>query len=155
MRCTFVDLSVNAVRSKDGQSHRSKVQDIRLRQRHCELVRAFDPEQIFCSALLLHRSFATEYVTNKTLDEVLRKLVFFVCLTFVWQINKVKNTDIAGHLNLPPVKLHCSSAFACYRVLLVSQRVRSRWTVLAEDAIKAAAKDYLQKKQSRVASASA
>jgi NifU-like protein involved in Fe-S cluster formation len=37
----------------------------------------------------------------------------------------IKNTDIASHLKLPPVKLHCS--------------------MLAEDAIKAAAKDYLSK----------
>ena len=39
---------------------------------------------------------------------------------------KIKNSDIAGHLKLPPVKLHCS--------------------VLAEDAIKAAINDYKSKK---------
>jgi nitrogen fixation NifU-like protein len=38
----------------------------------------------------------------------------------------IKNTDIAAHLKLPPVKLHCS--------------------MLAEDAIKAAIKDYKTKK---------
>jgi NifU-like protein involved in Fe-S cluster formation len=37
----------------------------------------------------------------------------------------IKNTDIASHLKLPPVKLHCS--------------------MLAEDAIKAAVKDYVKK----------
>ena len=37
----------------------------------------------------------------------------------------IKNTDIAGFLNLPPVKLHCS--------------------MLAEDAIKAAVGDYSKK----------
>ena len=37
----------------------------------------------------------------------------------------IKNIDIVEHLALPPVKIHCS--------------------VLAEDAIKAAIKDYLQK----------
>ena len=37
----------------------------------------------------------------------------------------IKNTDIASHLKLPPVKLHCS--------------------MLAEDAIKAAVKDYATK----------
>ena len=37
----------------------------------------------------------------------------------------MKNTDIARHLKLPPVKLHCS--------------------MLAEDAIKAAIKDYQHK----------
>ena len=38
----------------------------------------------------------------------------------------IKNTDIAQHLKLPPVKLHCS--------------------MLAEDAIKAAVTDYQKKK---------
>ena len=38
---------------------------------------------------------------------------------------KIKNTDIVNELNLPPVKIHCS--------------------VLAEDAIKAALKDYQEK----------
>ena len=39
---------------------------------------------------------------------------------------QIKNTDIAAHLKLPPVKLHCS--------------------MLAEDAIKAAINDYKSKK---------
>lgn len=52
---------------------------------------------------------ATEWLKGKTIEE---------CMT-------IKNTDIASHLKLPPVKLHCS--------------------MLAEDAIKAAAKDYLSK----------
>lgn len=38
----------------------------------------------------------------------------------------IKNTDIAEHLKLPPVKLHCS--------------------MLAEDAIKAAVSDYKKKR---------
>ena len=38
----------------------------------------------------------------------------------------IKNTDIASHLRLPPVKLHCS--------------------MLAEDAIKSAVADYSRKK---------
>ena len=42
---------------------------------------------------------------------------------------KIKNTDIAKELSLPPVKLHCS--------------------MLAEDAIKAALKDYQIKQSSR------
>lgn len=37
----------------------------------------------------------------------------------------IRNTDIAAHLKLPPVKLHCS--------------------MLAEDAIKAAIRDYQKK----------
>ena len=39
----------------------------------------------------------------------------------------IKNTDIADHLKLPPVKLHCS--------------------MLAEEAIKAAVSDYKKKRQ--------
>jgi nitrogen fixation NifU-like protein len=39
---------------------------------------------------------------------------------------KIKNSDIAQHLKLPPVKLHCS--------------------MLAEDAIHAAIDDYKKKK---------
>jgi len=41
------------------------------------------------------------------------------------EVLTIKNKDIAGFLKLPPVKLHCS--------------------MLAEDAIKAAVKDYKQK----------
>ena len=40
---------------------------------------------------------------------------------------KIKNTDIVNELNLPPVKIHCS--------------------VLAEDAMKAALKDYMKKSE--------
>lgn len=43
----------------------------------------------------------------------------------VEDILTIKNTDIAKHLSLPPVKLHCS--------------------MLAEDAIKAAVKDWKSK----------
>jgi nitrogen fixation NifU-like protein len=40
---------------------------------------------------------------------------------------KIKNTDIVNELALPPIKIHCS--------------------VLAEDAIKAAIKDYMEKQK--------
>ncbi|KAG0573509.1 hypothetical protein KC19_VG184100 [Ceratodon purpureus] len=45
------------------------------------------------------------------------------------EVLSIKNSDIAKHLSLPPVKLHCS--------------------MLAEDAIKAAVKDYQSKKAKR------
>ena len=45
---------------------------------------------------------------------------------------EIKNTEIVKELNLPPVKIHCS--------------------VLAEDAIKAAVKDYKAKQSSDVSS---
>lgn len=62
-----------------------------------------------CGSAIAASSVATEWIQGKTLDEAL----------------KVKNSDIASHLKLPPVKLHCS--------------------MLAEDAIKAAVNDYRTK----------
>uniref|UniRef100_A0AC34Q241 NIF system FeS cluster assembly NifU N-terminal domain-containing protein n=1 Tax=Panagrolaimus sp. JU765 TaxID=591449 RepID=A0AC34Q241_9BILA len=47
--------------------------------------------------------------------------------------HKVKNEDIAKELSLPPVKLHCS--------------------MLAQDAIQAALKDYQKKKQAKSSAA--
>uniref|UniRef100_A0A7M5XEK6 NIF system FeS cluster assembly NifU N-terminal domain-containing protein n=1 Tax=Clytia hemisphaerica TaxID=252671 RepID=A0A7M5XEK6_9CNID len=51
----------------------------------------------------------------------------------IGEASQIKNTDIAKELSLPPVKLHCS--------------------MLAEDAIKAALKDYHSKQQKKAASA--
>ncbi|CAH0683227.1 unnamed protein product [Spodoptera exigua] len=65
-----------------------------------------------CGSAIASSSLATEWVKGKTVDEAL----------------KLKNTDIAKELSLPPVKLHCS--------------------MLAEDAIKAALSDYRIKQQS-------
>jgi NifU-like protein involved in Fe-S cluster formation len=62
-----------------------------------------------CGSAIASSSVATEWVKGRSLDE---------CL-------EIKNTDIASHLKLPPVKLHCS--------------------MLAEDAIRAAVKDYKEK----------
>lgn len=64
-----------------------------------------------CGSAIASSSYATEYVKGKTIDE---------CL-------EIKNKDIAQHLALPPVKLHCS--------------------MLAEDAIKHAIYDYKQKQE--------
>jgi len=62
-----------------------------------------------CGSAIASSSLITEWVKGKNIDEA----------------NKIKNTEIAKHLALPPVKIHCS--------------------VLAEDAIKAAVKDYKDK----------
>ncbi|XP_043504979.1 iron-sulfur cluster assembly enzyme ISCU, mitochondrial [Polistes fuscatus] len=70
-----------------------------------------------CGSAIASSSLATEWVKGKTVDEAL----------------KLKNTDIAKELCLPPVKLHCS--------------------MLAEDAIKAALSDYRIKQQSKANSA--
>lgn len=65
-----------------------------------------------CGSAIASSSVATEWVKGKTMEECLR----------------VTNKDIAAHLKLPPVKLHCS--------------------MLAEDAIKAAINDIKKKQQS-------
>lgn len=58
-----------------------------------------------CGSAIASSSVATEWIQGKSLDEA----------------SGIRNNDIAKHLSLPPVKLHCS--------------------MLAEDAIKAAVKD--------------
>ena len=62
-----------------------------------------------CGSAIASSSLITEWVKGKNLDEA----------------HSIKNTEIANHLALPPVKIHCS--------------------ILAEDAIKAAIKDYKDK----------
>lgn len=63
-----------------------------------------------CGSAIASSSVATEWIKGKSMNEA----------------TGITNSDIAKHLNLPPVKLHCS--------------------MLAEDAIKAAVKDVNQKK---------
>jgi Fe-S cluster assembly scaffold IscU len=62
-----------------------------------------------CGSAIASSSLATEWIKGKSIDEA----------------ETIKNTEIARHLALPPVKIHCS--------------------VLAEDAIKAAIRDYREK----------
>jgi len=62
-----------------------------------------------CGSAIASSSLVTEWVKGKSLDEAA----------------KIKNSEIAEELALPPVKIHCS--------------------VLAEDAIKAAIADYKSK----------
>ncbi len=71
-----------------------------------------------CGSAIASSSLVTEWVKGKSLDEAM----------------SIKNTQIAEHLALPPVKIHCS--------------------VLAEDAIKAAITDYRSKHQAQEAKAS-
>ena len=63
-----------------------------------------------CGSAIASSSYATELIEGMDIEEAVN----------------IRNTDIASHLKLPPVKLHCS--------------------MLAEDAIKAAIKDYKSKK---------
>ena len=62
-----------------------------------------------CGSAIASSSLVTELIKGKSIDDA----------------EKIKNTDIAEELSLPPVKIHCS--------------------VLAEDAIKAAIHDYQEK----------
>ena len=62
-----------------------------------------------CGSAIASSSLVTEWVKGKSLDEA----------------GKIRNTQIAEELALPPVKIHCS--------------------ILAEDAIKAAITDYRKK----------
>ena len=63
-----------------------------------------------CGSAIASSSLVTEWVKGKSVDEAA----------------DIRNTEIARHLALPPVKIHCS--------------------VLAEDAIKAAVSDYKSKR---------
>ena len=63
-----------------------------------------------CGSAIASSSLATDWILGKNVEEIVT----------------IKNTDIAKHLKLPPVKLHCS--------------------MLAEDAIKAAVGDWKKKK---------
>lgn len=63
-----------------------------------------------CGSAIASSSLATEWIKGKSVDEA----------------SEIRNTRIAEHLALPPVKIHCS--------------------VLAEDAIKAAIADYRGKR---------
>jgi nitrogen fixation NifU-like protein len=62
-----------------------------------------------CGSAIASSSLVTEWVKGKSLAEA----------------GSIKNSEIAEHLALPPVKIHCS--------------------ILAEDAIQAAIADYKQK----------
>ena len=64
-----------------------------------------------CGSAIASSSLVSEWVKGNNVDEAL----------------EIKNTEIANHLSLPPVKLHCS--------------------MLAEDAIKAAVTDYKNKQK--------
>jgi len=68
-----------------------------------------------CGSAIASSSLATEWIKGQSIDEVA----------------KIKNTDIAKELSLPPIKLHCS--------------------MLAEDAIKSALKDYKTKQENKAA----
>jgi len=62
-----------------------------------------------CGSAIASSSLVTEWVKGRTVEEA----------------QEIKNVEIAEHLSLPPVKIHCS--------------------VLAEDAIKAAIADWKRK----------
>jgi len=67
-----------------------------------------------CGSAIASSSLLTEWVRGKSVDDAA----------------SIRNTEIAQHLALPPVKIHCS--------------------VLAEDAIKAAVKNYREKNNANI-----
>jgi nitrogen fixation NifU-like protein len=67
-----------------------------------------------CGSAIASSSLITEWVKGKSIEDA----------------QAIKNTEIAKHLALPPVKIHCS--------------------ILAEDAIKAAVADYKSKNSTTV-----
>jgi nitrogen fixation NifU-like protein len=67
-----------------------------------------------CGSAIASSSLVTEWVKGKSVEEA----------------SQIRNTEIAHHLALPPVKIHCS--------------------ILAEDAIKAALEDYKEKQKSKI-----
>lgn len=76
-----------------------------------------------CGSAIASSSVASEWVKGKTLEEAMT----------------IKNTDISNHLKLPPVKLHCRfCAFDFFQ-----------YSLLAEDAIKAAVNDYVKKTEKK------
>lgn len=66
-----------------------------------------------CGSAIASSSLVTEWVKGKSINEAL----------------KIKNSEIAEELALPPVKIHCS--------------------ILAEDAIKAAVDDYQKRQENK------
>lgn len=66
-----------------------------------------------CGSAIASASYVTELLKGKSLEDA----------------EKIRNTNIAEALSLPPVKIHCS--------------------VLAEDAVKGAIADYRQKQQTQ------
>ena len=61
-----------------------------------------------CGSAIASSSVATEWIKGRTVDDVLT----------------IKNRDIAKHLSLPPVKLHCR----CYAV--VFHLTQNLWSVV-------------------------
>jgi nitrogen fixation NifU-like protein len=66
-----------------------------------------------CGSAIASSSLVTEWIKGKNIEEA----------------SQIRNTEIAQHLALPPVKIHCS--------------------ILAEDAIKAALEDYKTKQKNK------
>jgi iron-sulfur cluster assembly enzyme ISCU, mitochondrial len=84
-----------------------------------------------CGSAIASSSYMTERVKGLSLEEA----------------GKIKNTEIAKELALPPVKLHCSSEWQNL-ILLIAYESLFFYLVLAEDAIRSAIRDYHSKRSS-------
>jgi len=88
------------------------VMKLQIRVNEHDIIEEVKFKTFGCGSAIAASSLASEWIKGKTLDEA----------------KKLKNKDIANHLSLPPVKIHCS--------------------VLAENAIKSAINDLKSKQNS-------
>jgi nitrogen fixation protein NifU and related proteins len=88
------------------------VMKLQIRVNEHDIIEEVKFKTFGCGSAIAASSLASEWIKGKTLDEA----------------KKLKNKDIANHLSLPPVKIHCS--------------------VLAENAIKSAINDLKNKQNS-------
>jgi NifU-like protein involved in Fe-S cluster formation len=121
-----------------------------------------------CGSAIASSSLATETIKGMTVCvDVVSSCIGYACFSFnafllssssffpfspqVHEALKIKNTDIANELKLPPVKLHCSSMPLCFLASRTNPFTLCFSAVLAEDAIHKAVQDFLKKSEAQLA----
>ncbi|VAX76913.1 Fe-S cluster assembly scaffold IscU [Buchnera aphidicola] len=108
---SFSEKKKNIGTSLVGAPACGDVMKLQIKVNDCGIIEDACFKTYGCGSAIASSSLMTEWVKGKTLKEA----------------KKIKNTDIAKELELPPVKIHCS--------------------ILAEDAIKKAIANYHEKKK--------